>query len=104
MPNKNYNRGRAAEYSVIAHLKKIGYNAHRSAGSHGCDIICWNVSADEQPLVKAIMVTLNNTKAKIKEDTDKLHSLCFHSIIAQEIWIKKKHGWYIHKVQDETNT
>lgn len=41
MPNKQYVRGRTAEYKTIAWLKKQGYVAQRSAGSHGL----WDVLA-----------------------------------------------------------
>ena len=43
MPNKNYERGRQAEYRVIQELREQGYTAIRTAGSHSCaDVVAWN--------------------------------------------------------------
>lgn len=45
MVNKNYNRGRAREYSTMRILENCGYECIRSAGSHGMfDVIAWNKS------------------------------------------------------------
>lgn len=42
MPNKNYERGRRFEYTVLNKLKSIGYDGMRSAGSHtAIDLIVW---------------------------------------------------------------
>jgi len=45
MPNKNYNRGRTFEYDVRDLLEASGYQAARTAGSHGlADVIGWSSS------------------------------------------------------------
>lgn len=43
VPNRNYNRGRAAEYAACAWFKAHGWKyATRAAGSHGiADVIAW---------------------------------------------------------------
>lgn len=42
MPNKNYIRGRAFEYSVMHDLQSEGYTCYRTAGSHGAyDVIAF---------------------------------------------------------------
>ncbi len=35
MPNSNYVRGRAFEYQIVKHFRDLGYEAFRTAGSHG---------------------------------------------------------------------
>ena len=40
MPNRNYVRGRQAEYKARRQLEQEKWSTHRSAGSHGVDLVC----------------------------------------------------------------
>ena len=43
MPNRNYDRGRAAEYRARTTLEAAGYTVVRSSGSRGpADLVAWN--------------------------------------------------------------
>ncbi len=43
MPNKNYEKGRRAEYKTMKLLRETQWRCARTAGSHGqFDVIAWN--------------------------------------------------------------
>lgn len=83
MPNKNYERGRYAEYKTMEYLRKAGFECLRTAGSHGpFDVVAWDdynihfiqVKRDCQPTSKEIK---------------KLKSMLFPKSrnITKEVWV-----------------
>ena len=62
MPNRRYNKGRAKEYRAMEILRKDGFHAIRSAGSHGAvDVIAAKSG-------KILLIQVKSGKARIKKD------------------------------------
>lgn len=92
MPNKNYLKGRNAEYLAMDQLKKNGWTVFRQAGSHSCaDIIAIDIN-----MVKLIQVKSCKTKT-CKMETVPRHLVkemkAFQAIpcpinVKKELWMK----------------
>jgi len=113
MVNKNYIRGRNREYMVIKILKKEGYIAQRSAGSHGVDVIAWMNNKlwcfdyknmqPETPIYKFIMVASKFSKKKFQDDKKKLESVPT-VLSSRECWFydkTKKNNFDIRVLENE---
>lgn len=47
MPNANYQKGRRFEWAICKHYRELGYDASRTAGSHGkFDVIATRAGGD----------------------------------------------------------
>jgi len=75
MPNRNYLKGRRAEYKTIETLKNEGYICLRTAGSHGhYDVVAWDdydvyfiqVKIDCLPSSKEIEKITNSPFPKVR--------------------------------------
>lgn len=86
MSNRNYIKGRAAEYKTMRLLKKEGYYCFRAAGSHSpFDIIAFlKIEDTELPIIKAIQCKA--MKYIAKKDIEELKSFTLPLIICKEIW------------------
>jgi hypothetical protein len=63
MPNKHYLKGRRAEYLFIKELRRWGYEARRTAGSHGpFDIVALDQSEMFNHPVRLIQVKAVKTE------------------------------------------
>ncbi len=57
MPNRNYNRGRNYEYEIVNLFKEAGYDAQRTAGSHGVfDIIVTKTDEENQRICYLVLI------------------------------------------------
>lgn len=75
MPNKNYQRGRRFEYSIIERLKKQGYDiVQRSKGSHSpIDIFAIDIKNKKIKFIQAKKGFISEkSKEKIREDNKNL--------------------------------
>lgn len=82
MPNKNYRKGRAAEYRAKRELEKQGWTVHRSAGSHGVDLVCLGTKCDGL----ALYVSVKSGKRRpTKQDRTELKR-AKPSWVFREIW------------------
>ena len=87
MPNPNYLAGRAVEYEVIRLAKLDGWDAVRTAGSHGpFDVISFR--PDRKPIFTQCKRVGNQTTAnrlikKFRENTQS--SLYYHQAITIKI-------------------
>lgn len=87
MPNRNYIKGRRAEYETIKILEAEGYTCSRSAASKGrVDIYAFLTDQKEecQPVVRAISVKA--TKYITQKDKEELETLRLPSFVSCEIW------------------
>lgn len=99
-----YRRGHRVELKAIKVLEQQGYTAIRSAGSKKIDIIALirgEQSRETQPLIRAIMVTINNTSQKIKKDFEYLESFKLPSIVSQEVWLYSRGKFSILKKKNK---
>ncbi len=82
MPNNSYIRGRAREQKLVNSLRKLGWTAVRSAGSHSSvDVWAYN------PITKQLrMYQLKSKKGarNLTETTKWMHS----DVVARFIWQK----------------
>ena len=105
IPNKNYAKGRRAEYKAKAELEKLGYKVFRSAGSHTkADLISFK--GDE---VRFIQIKTTKTKNinsanmpnHYLKDLNALRTMvCYFGQpnYTAELWVKSKNkGWAIRK-------
>ena len=114
MPNKQYKRGYRLELIAIKDLEREGYIAQRSAGSHGIDVIAFLrqsfdhvgiysaheiLAHKEQPVIRCLMITCSDTKAKRKKDIEYLKDL--PTIVSKELWVRKNGKWDIEVLEDE---
>ena len=86
MSNRNYIKGRTAEYKTMRLLEKEGYVCIRTAGSHSpMDIVAFLKKENmELPLVRAIQCKA--TKYIAKKEIEELKSFFLPLIIRKEIW------------------
>jgi len=116
MTNKKYIKGRKTEYEVIKVLKKQGYIAQRSAGSHKIDIFAWldmnklkNIHplidfieiAENKPAIRFIMVASKFSERKLKEDIKHLDTVPCK--VSRECWfwdITKEDNFDIRIIED----
>jgi Holliday junction resolvase len=67
MPNSNYVAGRAFEYQIVKLFKENGYEATRTAGSHGTwDIIALKRTPTKEYEVR--LLVLAQCKTRQRED------------------------------------
>jgi len=94
--NKNYIRGRNAEYRGIEFLKKEGYNYVRGAGSHNIDIVAWLVNGKtEKPVYRFIEVKYGVLSPGAKRlAMQKLRDARFPASASVELWHFEKYGKY----------
>jgi len=121
----HYKRGYEAERRCVKKLEGLGYIVLRSGGSKKIDVVAmmindwrrWPVGilvkrvggklkSIEYPVIRAIMVTLNKTKAKRNADYKYLKDLPLPTIVSKECWIyhgvkRKEEQWEIINVNDE---
>jgi len=72
MPNKKYAQGRYVEYRTVKYFKDKGYQAWRTAGSHGpFDVIAINA----KEVVLAQVKSYQGNKPKYDVGVEKLHKL-----------------------------
>lgn len=92
----NYTRGRTTEYKAVNELKKLGYQATRTAGSHSpFDVIAWN--NQEIRFIQLKRTKTHPTKQLI-ENAKKKMSLPNLPCVFRELWIWKDHeGWITKK-------
>ena len=88
--NKNYIKGRRAEYKAISMLEAEGYKCQRGAGSHSVDIIAWFTlgwNIQELPIYRFIEVKTGKLSASQKaEAINKFKSLSIPSSASVEVW------------------
>lgn len=77
MPNKNYVKGRAKEYKYVNMMRKKGFIAQRSAGSHSpIDVFAINVKTKEIRLIQCKPDSLNSHQAqKIREKNKEMNGV-----------------------------
>ena len=85
--NKNYNRGRAREYSTMESLKSEGWMVSRSAASHGAV----DVFAAKDGKVLLVQVKSGRARAT-KEELDELVRWGKSSSGDAEVWYYKGRG------------
>ena len=88
----SYERGRGAEYRAINELKADGYEAVRTAGSHGkADVIAWNDN-----LIRFIQCkTWISRLGDYSHDVEALEKMILPPGSQCELWIRQihRHGW-----------
>ena len=94
MPNKNYKRGVAKERKAIEQLESVGYEAMRTAGSHGIfDVIATG------PCVRMIQIKRiekgNNWASEYKREVEKIRQLNKPTgSVTYEYWVWEDYkGW-----------
>ena len=93
MGNKNYEAGRRYEYKAIEVLEGAGYEATRTAGSHGIfDVIACG------PNVRLIQIKSfekgNSWQSDYKEAKESIEEMKELPGVSYEVWIWRKHkGW-----------
>ncbi len=81
----NYAKGRVKEYECIKQLKKEGYLAVRTAGSHSAlDVIAFLQKGVDLPLIR--VVQCKASKYVSKKDIKELKDLFLPAIISKELW------------------
>ena len=97
----HYKRGYRVERLAKLKLEGMGYLVIRSGGSKSVDLIAIlkKDNLKEQPIIRAIMVTLNDTPSKKRKDREYLKEL--PPIVSKELWLYKKGNWLIEEVGDE---
>lgn len=96
----HYRRGYVAERKCIKSLEELGYTAIRSGGSKKIDICAFlrtDAEEQEQPVIRCIMVTVNQTKAKRSKDLEYLRAMRLPSIVSKELWVWSR-GKFISEV------
>lgn len=92
-----YERGRGAEYRVINELKANGYDAVRTAGSHGAaDVVAWN-----EDHVRFIQCKTWVTRVgDYKDDIKKLEDMRLPPGSQCELWARQigQRGWSVQTV------
>jgi len=70
LPNKKYVKGRALEYEVMKFLRGRGWNALRTAGSHGwADVIAWK---REKPTIFIQCKSFRATPSEMQSYSEKV--------------------------------
>jgi len=92
-----YKRGRQAEYAACCLLRKRGFHAQRSAGSHGpFDIVAWNEHGVWLIQVKIVKEEQFATAAcRVAWRAWQKFSFPLYEGIHREIWIRIGNYWYI---------
>ena len=68
MPNPNYIKGRNFEYAVMRHLRTVGYDAMRTAGSHGqFDIVAIHKSQGCIEFIQCKVVETSGEAERLKK-------------------------------------
>lgn len=98
MPNKNYVRGRDLEYRIIKLLENAGYNAIRTAGSHGVfDVIAWDGLCVR--FIQAKRTETSSTKYDI--DIERIQDTDIPKQSTAELWVwyapKDEKGYWLKK-------
>ena len=71
MPNKNYEKGRRKEYSVVHRLRDRGYIAFRSAGSHApVDVVGIH---QKNKRILLVQCKLDNMSERAKQNLEELN-------------------------------
>ena len=92
-----YQRGYRIERLAKKKLENKGYYVVRSAGSHGIDLFAFKRKEShfleeelELDIFRAIMLTLNTTKSKIRKDAEMLIDARLPDLFRKEIWVYKR--------------
>jgi Holliday junction resolvase-like predicted endonuclease len=95
MPNKNYRKGRAAEYLLKHQLEREGFLVIRASGSHGeFDLIA---AHRETGFIRFIQVKSTNREQRTSALQGKFAArlpLPHTDHYTQEIWIRHVQQWY----------
>ena len=101
-----YQAGRRAEYAAIRELKTQGYQAVRTAGSHGpFDVVAW--TPNELLFVQVKKTSYPPAFANIlKSAADELSAAGFPTHVARgvEIWIRCIGSWYVYPLPFKHDT
>ena len=92
-----YERGRDAEYRTINELRANGYDAVRTAGSHGAaDVIAWNGEHIRFVQCK----TWLNREGDYTADIQKLMDMRLPPGSQSELWARRvgQRGWAVQRV------
>lgn len=96
MVNKNYKRGRDAEYECMQQLREEGFTAFRTAGSHGM----FDVIAVNDTIIRLIQVERIKKGKSTRKTRDWKTIQNFKNCppgTFKELWIKVDYdGWRYH--------
>ena len=100
MGNKNYIRGRSAEYECIHILENKGYHCVRSGASLGvADIIA--INSNEIRVIQS-KLSKNEKYTFPKIDRIKFESLVVPNNVIKELWVKVvRKGWKIYEIKED---
>ena len=93
----NYKRGAQKEYDICDILRQAGYNAQRSAGSHGV----WDVCAIGPTGIRFIQVKRSKKEWKADYESAKheLEQMPRFANVSYEVWVWLDHkGWIKQEV------
>jgi hypothetical protein len=97
----NYKRGAAIEYKAIEQLERVGYQADRTAGSHGE----FDVIARFHTHARYIQTKLTlDPKTKYDVDIEKIEQAVLPPNSTGELWVwysdknPKNSGWIVQKI------
>jgi len=94
--SKQYTQGRNIEYQIVRYFKKLGYEAWRTAGSHGpFDVI----AVGPHDVTLAQVKSYRDKHGSYAKDIEKLHNLKCPSYI-KKVMIIYKIGTGIEKVEE----
>jgi hypothetical protein len=79
----NYEKGRRGEYQIIKLLKSAGYDANRTAGSHGM----YDVIAVNKTSVRLIQAKINEPITPADRET--FQDFLVPKNVSKEIWFRK---------------
>lgn len=91
MPNRNYLRGRRIEYLCQNELRALGYEAWRTAGSHGI----FDVIAAKKTQVLFIQCkAYKPTRAELKQIARDANCLPKSEHISVQLWCRYERAWH----------